>query len=130
MDFPSLLLMTHSLNRWVIVLVTIVALVKFIRGYFQKEPFTPADGRILSVWVGLLDLQLILGFILLVTQPLTRPRLEHGIPLILAVTFAHIHTRWSAAEPAIKFRNNALLITGIALIIIVAVAALPQGWLG
>jgi heme A synthase len=130
MDFSSLLLMLHSINRWLIVLVTIIALVKFALGYFKKQEFTRTDGRIMSLWMGLLDLQLILGIILLFTLPPIRYRLEHGVIMILAVTLAHINRRWRNAEPTIKFRNYTLLILVIALLIGVGVAALPQGWLG
>ena len=122
--------MLHSINRWLIVLATLIAIVKFALGYFKKQEFTQTDGRIMSIWVGLLDLQLITGIILLFTLPLVRHRLEHGVIMILTVTLAHINRRWRSAESNTKFRNYALLILVIALLIGVGVAALPQGWTG
>lgn len=122
--------MLHSINRWLIVLITLLALIKFALGYFKKQEFTRTDGRIMSFWTGLLDLQLIMGIILLFTLPPLRYRLEHGVIMILAVSLAHINRRWRNAEPTIKFRNYALLILVIVLLVGVGVAALPQGWLG
>ncbi len=122
--------MLHSINRWLIVLTTLIAIVKFALGYFKKQAFTQTDGRIISVWMGLLDLQLIMGIILLFTLPPVRYRLEHGVVIILTVTLAHINRRWRSAKSTIKFRNYALLILVVALLIGIGVAALPQGWTG
>lgn len=122
--------MLHSITRWLIVLATLLAIIKFAIGYFKKQEFTRTDGRIMSFWMGLLDLQLILGIILLFTQPPMRYRLEHGVIMILTVSLAHINRRWRNAESNIKFRNYTLLIIIIALLIGVGVAALPQGWAG
>lgn len=130
MDISSFILMLHSLNRWLIVLVTFIAIFKFAIGYWKQADFTPTDGRIMSFWMGLLDLQLILGIVLLFTLPPVRYRLEHGVIMILVVTLAHINGRWRHAKPTIKFRNFTLLIILITLLIGIGVAALPQGWTG
>ncbi len=124
------LLTLHSTVRWLVVLVTIIALLNNLLGWVQNKEYGSRDGRIMGFFVGVLDLQLILGMILLFTSEWTRFRLEHGVTLILTVSLAHIYGRWRDKEDKIKFRNNTLLIGMVMALIFSAVAALPQGWFG
>ncbi len=125
-----LLLTIHSIVRWIVVIITIIALLNNVLGWLQSKEYDVRDGRIMSIFVGFLDLQLILGMILLFTLGFTRYRIEHGVTLILTITLAHIYNRWKDKADKIKFRNNSMLIIAIMLLIFVAVSALPQGWLG
>lgn len=125
-----LLLTIHSIVRWIVVIITIIALLDNLWGWLQSKEYTVRDGRIMSIFVGFLDLQLILGMILLFTLGFTRYRIEHGVTLILTVTLAHIYNQWRDKADQIKFRNNSMLIIVIMILVFVAVSALPQGWLG
>ena len=124
------LLTVHSIVRWIVVIVTIIALINNLQGWLQSKEYGARDGRIMSIFVGFLDLQLIIGMILLFTMGFTRYRIEHGVTLIFAVTLAHVNIRWRNKEDKVKFRNNSILIIVVMLLIIAAVSVLPQGWLG
>ena len=117
------LLILHSIIRWVIVLVALLALGNNLIGWIQPKPYEARDSQIMSIFIGLLDLQLILGMILLFTGSMTQANIFHGVILILIITIAHVHVRWQKKEAKIKFRNNALLILFILFFIYIAVAA-------
>jgi uncharacterized membrane protein YphA (DoxX/SURF4 family) len=107
-----------------------MALFNNMNGWHEGKAYERQDGRIMSIFVGILDLQLILGMIILFTGEMTQSAIVHSVVLILTITFAHIHIRWRDKEDTAKFRNNTLLIGLIMVLIIVGVFALPQGWFG
>ena len=118
------LLILHSIIRWIIVLVALLALGNNLTGWIQQKSYTTRDSQIMSIFIGLLDLQLILGMFLLFTGTMTQANIFHSVVLILTVTIAHVHVQWHKKDPKIKFRNNTLLILFILFFIYIAVAAL------
>lgn len=128
------LLIIHSIVRWLIVFVGIVALGKFFVGWMSKSPFQKLDRIISSAFVGLLDLQVTLGLILLLWNGFVdgagfpRYRLEHTGAMILAVALGHMQARGKNAGDTIRFRNTFFIIIGVFVLIYFGVAVLPGGW--
>jgi hypothetical protein len=125
-------LMLHSLVRWVIVLVAIVAAVKFAPGWLRGGAFGKMDKGLASGYAGLLDLQGALGLIYLLWDgyagggwPLGR--LEHTGLMIVAIVLAHLSARLPAANDKLRFRNLFLGVVG-SLVLIVLGVALIGGW--
>ena len=121
-------LMLHSINRWIIVVVAVIALVKFLIGWLRSTPYQPTDHRLMTAYSVLLDLQLLLGIILLIDRGFARRPLEHAFTMIVAIVLAHLSRLWRDKEDKVKFRNNFLAILVGILLIIAGVAVLPQGW--
>lgn len=128
----NFLLTLHSINRWLIVVIGVVAAVKFLIGWLRKADYQSSDQGLLRGYTGLLDLQLLLGLILfvvlLIDQGLVRYRLEHAIPMVIAVVLAHLVLIWRTKPDPVKFRNAFLVIAAGLLLIIAGVAVLPLGW--
>ena len=80
--------------------------------------------------MGLLDLQVLLGIILLIGLVTARFQLEHAFTMFIAVVLAHLSIRWRNGEDPVKFRNNLLVIIADMILIFLGVSLLPQGWLG
>src|SRR5689334_5463174 len=105
----------HSIVRGLILLVSLVALVKFAIGWLRNGVFTNFDQRLRSTFVGLMDLQALLGLILLLWNGLVdgagfpRYRLEHMGVMILAVGLSHMSARWKDAADPVRFRNTFLI---------------------
>ena len=127
MDF---VLTLHSINRWIIVVVAIIALIKFLIGWLRSSPYQPADRGLMAAYTALLDLQLLMGIILLIERGLARRPLEHAVTMLVAIILAHLARSWRDKPDKIKFRNNFLVILVGILFIIAGVAVLPQGWFG
>lgn len=129
----SVLLDIHSIVRWVIVIVAVVLLIKFLIGWLQKSSFERVDKILGRSFTGLMDLQGTLGLIFLIANGLAgvgfpRHRLEHTFTMILAIVAAHFIGRWPDAPGAVRFRNS-FLAAGVSLLLLyVGVALLPGGW--
>ncbi len=124
----DLLLTLHSINRWIIVVAAVIALAKFLIGWLQGADYQRADRILMAVYTGLLDLQLLMGIILLIDRGFSGRPLEHAITMIIAVALAHSARFWRDKPDKIRFRNNFLAILIGLLLIIAGVAVLPQGW--
>ncbi len=125
MDF---LLTLHSINRWIIVTVAVAALIKFLIGWLRNSNYERADRILLTAYKGLLDLQLLMGIVLLIDSGFALRPLEHALAMIVAVALAHATRLWRDRPDRVKFRAN-FLATLIGLLLIIAgVAILPQGW--
>jgi hypothetical protein len=124
----DILLMIHSIVRWLLVLVTVITLVKFAIGWLQKSSFTSLDARLFDAFLGLITLQWVLGLILLIGMEMVRFRLEHAFMMTVAVGVAHMGNRWRKAEEAIKFRNFTIILLVVMLLVFVGVMVIPGGW--
>jgi hypothetical protein len=127
----TFLLSIHSILRWIVVITAVIAMIKFAAGWLGKMPFRPMDRGLMAGFTGMLDLQLLLGLILLfVLGDFVRYRLEHAGTMIIAIVLVHLARRWRDAPDTIRFRNNFLVILAAMILIISGVFVLPQGWFG
>ena len=126
------LLTLHSLVRWIIVLVALVALVKFTRDWLRRANPNSMDRGLMSGFSGLMDLQALLGIIFLLWGGFTgigfpEFRLAHGGLMLVAAAVAHLPMRWRNQAGPLVLRNNALVIVAVLIIVILGVG-IPLGW--
>ena len=130
----SILLMLHSIVRWVIVLVAVVAIVKLALGWLRGGAFKGMDRGLVAGFSGLMDLQATLGIVFLLWNGLAteigfpRHRIEHAFVMIIAAVVAHLPARWKSAADATRFRNSLLAIVVSLVLVYIGVATLPGGW--
>lgn len=129
----QILLMIHSIVRWLIVIVALVAVVKFAIGWLRGGAFKGMDRGLASGFSGLMDLQVTLGIILLVWSGLAGAgfpmfRIEHATTMIIAAVLGHLPARWKTAADSVRFRNTLFCILGALLLVYVGVMRLPGGW--
>ncbi|MCC7445923.1 MAG: hypothetical protein IT324_00835 [Anaerolineae bacterium] len=129
MELYSILLTLHSIVRWVAVVVAIAAVVWFLMVWLGGRRNERADRGLMSAFAGMLDLQIVLGVLLILTGGGLFPyRIEHAVTMILAVIVAHLPMRWRKAEPSIRARNNLIAIVIALVLVFMGVARLPGGW--
>jgi hypothetical protein len=131
----NIVLEIHSLVRWLIVLVALAAIVKFALGWLRSSAGDAMDRGLMSGFSGLMDLQALLGIIVLVGGGLSGDglpfyRIEHAVTMLIAVAVAHLPMRWRSAPGPVRARNNLLAILVSLALVAVGVAGLPQGWFG
>ena len=127
----SVLLTIHSYVRWLIVIVAVVAAVKFAIGWLRGGAFKSMDRGLASGFSGLIDLQVTLGIILLVWSGLAGVgfpmyRIEHAVTMIIAAGVAHLPVRWKNADDKTRFRNSLFIVLDVLIIIFIGVMRLPQ----
>ncbi len=100
----NIVFQAHSGFRWLLLLMMVIILVKSVSGMLAKSEYSRIDNVLSSAVVGLLDLQLLLGFFLYFAySPFTKNftfnmgdtserfwSVEHLLLMILAITVAHI----------------------------------------
>jgi uncharacterized membrane protein YphA (DoxX/SURF4 family) len=126
------ILTLHGLIRWLIALVAVIALVRFALGWLNKMPYASMDRGLMAGYTGLLDLNLLLGLILLLGLGGGFPpeRVEHAVTMILAVVIAHASAAWRKADDGTKkFRNNLIVVAVSMALVVLGVIRLRGGWL-
>ena len=130
----QILLEFHSIVRWLIVLVSLLAVVKFALGWRRGGKFGQPDRALASGFGGLMDLQALLGISYFVWSGLAENsfpayRLAHAGTMLAAVAVAHLPVRWKLAADGLRYRNTLFAIVGALALVFVGVVLLPQGWL-
>jgi hypothetical protein len=125
------LLTFHGEMRWLVVLAALLVVGRSILGLMRGLDFGKGDRILMSVLVGLLDLNLLLGLILLWGWPggLAPYRLEHAVTMILAVLAAHSWALWRGLpNSALKFRNNLIVVVVVLVLVCLGVYRLRGGF--
>lgn len=121
MEFVRLL---HSWGRWLVLVLLVVALVKFAVGLARKRPFNASSVTLMKVFNAVLGVQFLLGLALLASmaQNLTRQHYEHGFAMLLAVGLTgFLPSRWRALPDAKRQRNHLLLAVAVAGLIVAGI---------
>lgn len=126
----NILLMIHSILRWVILLVAVIAIVVFLVSWLRRSPLQGVDRGLMSGFSGLMDLQATLGIVILIWSGLAgsgfpRYRLEHGLIMVLAAVVAHLSARWKNAEEPLRYRNYFLIILASLVLVMIGILVLP-----
>ena len=129
----NILLMAHSGLRWLILLVAVVAIIKFTVAWRAGSTFKGMDRGLTAAFSGLMDLQVTLGIIFLLWSGFAgagfpRHRIEHAVAMILAAGVAHLSARWKNADDKTRFRNNLFTIIASLILVLVGIASLPGGF--
>ena len=123
-----ILLTLHNLNRWLVLLFGLWALLQNVPGLNGSRPFTPAERRPVSMFMGSVHLQLVLGLLLFAYLGMNKvpvfagaPRQsfqwEHvGLGVLAAIfaTLASVQSRKAGTDQG-KYRAAALW-TGLSLL--------------
>lgn len=120
----QILLGVHAFLRWLILVAGLALLVKYAVGTARQSPFTGLDRGLAAIYTGLLDLQLLVGIILLLLPlngGLTPPLVLHVTVALVGVAVAHLNTRWRSRPDVVKFRNGLLALGGSYALILVGV---------
>jgi uncharacterized membrane protein YphA (DoxX/SURF4 family) len=129
----EIILSLHSIVRWLIIIVALVAIVKFSIGWRGGQTFSSMDRGLNSGFTGLIDLQVLLGLIYLLWSGLGAGtgfpsfRIEHMVIMLVAAVVAHLGILWKKSDDKIRFRNSLFIIADTLIIIILGLARLPGG---
>lgn len=134
MTIDTLFRFLHSWNRWLLVAVALFALLYFARGWLTSKPWTKLGQTLLTAFSSLVDLQWLLGLILLLSLgSLTgfgvRHFWEHLFVQTIAVVVGHLHGRWRKKEldDKTRYKRGFLLVIAVIVLVVVGIMLLPAG---
>ena len=127
----GILLMIHSIVRWLIVIVGVIAIIKFLAGWARKAAFDKMDRGLSSGFSGLMDLQVTLGLLYFfltgfggVGFPMYR--VEHLVTMLIAAAVAHTPAIFKKAGN--KHAMAFFAVIGALILVMIGVVLLPGGW--
>ena len=125
MDTSATLLELHSGLRWLLIAVTILALLVTLRSLGGGAGMLNRISMLL--FRILITLQWLVGALLLVTQSpfsLAGHRGEHALTMTVAMALTHIFGGRRASRPLISL----ILIVVVLALVVFSISRLPQGW--
>jgi len=129
----DIVLAIHSFVRWIILLVAVVAIVKLVLGWLRGGAFDGLDRGLVAGYSGFLDLQALLGLILLfgdamfLGEGFPMVRILHAIVMILAVVAGHLPARWRASPAPVRYRASLAAIGGSLVLIVIGIFIIASG---
>ncbi|GAB4569600.1 MAG: hypothetical protein Kow0077_02370 [Anaerolineae bacterium] len=139
----EVVLVLHSITRWLVVLAGLGAFALALRGWLAGRDWSALADRLGLIFTIVLDVQLLIGIILYVVSPLVQSAfadfgaamgasglrffaLEHVLLMVVAVVIAHVgRARVRRADtPHAKYRQAALLF-GLAIVVILLAVPWP-----
>jgi hypothetical protein len=137
----NVVLALHNIVRWIVLITAILALVRAYMGWLQSREWSARDRQAGVFFTSALDIQFLLGLILLFISPWTRALLtgnfsamtsdptmrffsiEHVPFMILAVVLAHIGSARArrATDAPTKFRQSAIFFSLSVLVLILII---------
>ncbi len=119
----------HGFIRWLVLLAGVAGLVNVLLSFPRFSAGVPRPHRILAgVFTGLMDLQLLLGVVVLIGIPPARSAgLTHAIIMVAAVALGHVlSVRSRRVPPSQRIVWSAALFIGPLALIMAGLAALPN----
>ena len=125
----TILLMLHTIVPLFILLVAVIAIIKFTLGWLRGGEFKGMDRGLMAGFSGLMDLQVTLGIIYLLWNGFAQEgfpafRIEHAITMIIAAVVAHLPARWKNVDDKTRFRNNLFVIVAVIVLVVIGVSLL------
>jgi hypothetical protein len=114
-----------------VALAGLIVIVKFLIGWLGKREYKPLDRTLLMVFTILLDINVLLGLIILFFGGgFNSLRLEHAVTMLLAVIAAHMTAMFRRTpNDATRFRNQMLLVLLALGLVLLGVIRLRGGFM-
>jgi hypothetical protein len=127
----SILLIIHSITRWLAILVALALVIRLVLGMIKKLPFDKNAAALTSAFGGLMDTQLLLGGVFFVADGLTKTgfplfRWEHSVVMLLAASVAHLPSMWKKKADDVRTRNTLIAVVVCLLLIFAGVSFLDD----
>lgn len=129
MDFNQILFYAHSGIRWVVVLLTLLALVWLVRALLQKRSYDALTERIMRFFSIGVAAQWALGIILFVVLGGfdVRQRWEHAFMMTLALVAAHGHYMLKKRPERVRIIGGIISILLVLTFVVLGIIVLPGG---
>lgn len=127
----DILLMIHSMVRWTIILIAVIAVIKFIMALVTNALFKGMDRGLSSGYSGLMDLQVTVGLIYFIwngimVEGFPAYRILHIIVMIIAAALGHIPSRFKSMPDKPRFQYSLFAIIGSLVLIGIGISLLPR----
>jgi hypothetical protein len=111
----------HSGIRYLVLLAAIAAVVYLIYGMATRRDFDKLAGALTGAYVGLMDLQVLIGILLYLLIPSYPALLGHVVMMLAAVSVAHVASIMNKRREA---KSYGVALAGVALSLLLIVGGI------
>ena len=127
----GILLVIHSAIRWAIIVIAVIAIIKFALALVTNASFKGLDRGLSSGYSGLMDLQVTVGLIYFIWNGVAVAgfpsfRILHMIVMILAAALGHIPSRLKSMPDKPRFQYSLFAVIGSLVLVGVGLSLLPR----
>jgi hypothetical protein len=131
----NVLLTLHNLVRWLVAIIAVIVLVKYVAGWLGKSKFTDLDVTLGRAFSGAMTVQFLLGIFTLISYIAAgafnpRTQIEHAVYGVVATALSHMTGMFRKQDDATRFRNSALLVLLALLVVFLSVTRLRGSFFG
>lgn len=120
----NIVYMAHSGLRYLVLLSGLIALAVLLRGMLAKAPYDRTARIAAASFVGLANLQGLLGIVLVILRPFYPALMGHIVMMILALGAAQTLTSWGKKAASEPERAYKLSLAGVVLALLLMVGAI------
>ena len=121
----TIFLTIHSINRWLIVIASLIAIIFFVKDILAKTSISKNARIFSSLFGGLMDLQLLLGLAAFALPNIMGDRNDHAGIMFAAVIVSHLPAIFKKKNPA---NYPAIMLGAIVLaLVLIVVGIVPIG---
>jgi len=130
----SLIYQLHSVWRWALLIIAVVAGVKFLIGWLSRQQVKAVDITLGNLFAGFMTIQFVLGLINLIgyiSIGAFNPRIqaEHALYGLIAVGLSHALPLRKTDRPDVaRFRTSFFMILIGLVLVLLSVIRLRGGW--
>lgn len=110
----NMLFYAHSGLRFLVMLAAAIAIAVLLWGWSARRPFAGQSRAVTAVFTGVLDLQVLLGILLVLTRPFYGALIGHLVMMIAAAFAAHGLTVYARKHEDPR-RAHMISLVGVAL---------------
>ncbi|HEU0301379.1 MAG TPA: hypothetical protein VFR37_18115 [Longimicrobium sp.] len=119
----NVLFYAHSGLRFLVLLAGLLAIGVLVWGITARRPYEGQSRAIVTVFTGVLDLQVTLGLVQLFTRPWYSALIGHLVMMIAAAFVAHGLTVYARKQPDAR-RAHTISLAGVALALLLIVGGI------
>lgn len=111
----------HSGLRYLVLLLAVLTALVALAGFIRKQPASNAGLTLLRIFTIVLDIQVLLGIVTLVTRSFYAQLMGHLVMMVAAVAVAHLGAiQLKKATPELRGSGRLLAASLIPLLLIIA----------
>ncbi len=122
----------HSFLRWIIVLLFIFALFKYLIGWIGKQRYGKFDETLMKIVRISFDIQVSLGIVVFIGMGVFFGfpfyHFKHAFFPLCGLLAIHSIHKWDELPSERRYRNSFFMILAICILVFIGIAVLPQGW--
>ena len=122
--------LAHWIIPWLILILGMYTIVRFARGYIDKQPFTQAERRLFVIFRDLMKIQGVTGITYFalrsfIAHTLSGHYMLHAVTMFIAAMILPLGSLWKSEDDATRYLNHFYLLLASFFVMLLGLALIP-----